>query len=102
MTAGGSTGIPTPIEPIEQDRIWEQVDLDPWLSRQERLLTRAPDDNYILRVYIDDPRQIPFGHIRNVGCQIVYHPNYLTSLSTVPPKYRDAGFTCEQRGLKER
>jgi hypothetical protein len=89
------------VELTEQNRIWEQVDLDPWLSRQERILTKAPDGNPILRVYVDDPREVPFGRVRNIGCQIIYEPNYITNVAAERP-IDTSPLTCEQRGLKER
>lgn len=90
-------------ELTEQDRIQEQVDLDPWLSRQERVLTRQPDGSHVLRVYLDDLREIPFGEVRSVGCQVVYHCNdVFYPLGKVPPRPNPNPLPCELRGMKER
>lgn len=89
-------------EMTEEQRIWEQSDIDPWLCRYERGLGHAPDGSFIMRVYLDDSGAIPFGHVRNVGCQIIYEPNFLHSVYKQEPIYDTSTLACEQRGLKER
>lgn len=87
----------------EQDMIVEQIALDPWLSKQEWSLTPAPDGQLILRVYVDDFNEIPFGRVRNVGCQIIYESNeplYAPGARLTPSQKSE--FACEQRGMKER
>ena len=89
-----------------QDKIMEQVDLDPWLSRQEAVLGKQPDGSFVYRVYLDDLRAIPVGNVRKIGCQIVYVSNdrfkTIAELVEGPQDPNPEGFTCDQRGMKER